>query len=83
MPEGGTFHWDWTASQTVAFDVHSHFDDEVQYLVEKTTDADRGSYTNDREGGYSLLWENTGNAPVTLEYRVWGEFEVDSYFPPR
>lgn len=83
MPGNGTFHWDWSTSQEVAFDVHSHFDDEVQYHVEKTTDADRGSFTNDREGGYSLLWENTGNAPVTLEYRVWGEFEVDSYFPPR
>lgn len=83
MPEGSTFHWDWVASDVVAFDVHSHFDGEVQYLVERETDADRGSFTNDREGGYSLLWENTGSTPVTLEYRVWGEFEVDSYFPPR
>lgn len=83
MPEGASFHWDWTTTEVVAFDVHSHFDGEVQYLVEKTTDADVGHFTNDREGGYSLLWDNEGNVPVTLTYRVWGEFAVDSYFPPR
>lgn len=85
MPGNASFHWDWVIEEgtAVAFDVHSHFDGEVQYLVEKTAAEDRGSFTNDREGGYSLLWENTGAAPVTLVYRVWGDFEVDSYFPPR
>lgn len=83
MPLAGTFCWDWTSSADVAFDVHSHFDDEVQYLVEKTTDADEDCFTNEREGGYSLLWANEGAVPVSLTYTVWGDFEVDSYFPPR
>ncbi|MGB1696867.1 MAG: hypothetical protein ACPHK8_00535 [Thermoplasmatota archaeon] len=83
MPGNGTFCWDWTSSADVAFDVHSHFDGEVQYLVEKTASEDRGCFTNDREGGYSLLWANEGASPVSLTYKVWGQFVVDSYFPPR
>lgn len=83
MPLEGSFHWDWQTSAVVTFDVHSHFDGEVQYHVEFQADQDKGSFTNDKEGGYSLLWANEGATPVTLEYRVWGDFEVDSYFPPR
>lgn len=83
MPGNGTFCWDWTTTADVAFDVHSHFDGEVQYLVEKTASEDRGCFTNDREGGYSLLWANENAALVSLTYTVWGQFEVDSYFPPR
>jgi hypothetical protein len=67
----------------VEFNVHSHFDGQVQYLVEETAAAHNGTYTNDRAGGYSLMWENTGTVPITLQYRVWGDFVVDSYFPPR
>jgi hypothetical protein len=83
MPANGTFCWDWTSGADLAFDVHSHFDDEVQYLVELTDSSDKGCFTNEREGGYSLLWENGGAAPVSLTYTVWGDFTVDSYFPPR
>jgi hypothetical protein len=83
MDAGASFRWDWTASARVHFDVHSHFDGEVQYHVEKQTTSDAGSFRNERAGGYSLLWANEGGAPVTLQYRVWGAFEVDSYFPPR
>lgn len=83
MPENGTFCWDWTSSADVVFDVHSHFDGEVQYLVQYTASDGRGCFTNQREGGYSLLWDNQGAAPVSLTYTVQGDFEVDSYFPPR
>lgn len=83
MPLGGTFCWDWASGADLAFDVHSHFDDEVQYLVELTASENKDCFTNEREGGYSLLWENGGATPVGLTYTVWGDFEVDSYFPPR
>ncbi len=83
MPEGGTFCWDWTTAAPVVFDVHSHFDGEVQYYIERTNDGEYGCFTNEREGGYSLLWANEQASPVVLDYRVWGEFTVDSYFPPR
>ncbi len=83
MPLGATFHWDWDATADVVFDVHSHFDGEVQYHLELTASSHEGSFTNEREGGYSLLWENTNPTPVTLSYTVHGEFTVDSYFPPR
>lgn len=83
MPRNGTLHWDWTVAEGTAihFDVHSHFDGDVQYWVEEDAASGSGAYTNGREGGYSFLWENTAQAPVTLQYRVWGDFEVDSIFP--
>jgi hypothetical protein len=76
-----TLSWAWTTSAAVHFDLHTHFDDEVQYVVEEQTDASSGSYVVQRDGGHSYLWENTGTLPVTLDYRVWGDFELDSIFP--
>lgn len=84
MEQNTTMSWRWSTDGTpVYFNVHSHFDDQVQNRVEERAAAHEGAYTNDRAGGYSLLWENEGEVPVTLTYRVWGPFEVDSYFPPR
>jgi hypothetical protein len=81
MENNTSFHWSWGTSALVHFNVHSHFDGEVQNLVDEDADEGRGNFTNHRAGGYSLMWENTGNLPVTLDYRVWGEFTLDSLFP--
>ena len=81
MENRTSFSWSWSASGTVHFDVHSHFDDEVQYHVDESAAEGRGNFTNSRAGGYSFLWENTGTLPVTLDYRVWGAFTLDSVFP--
>lgn len=80
-PLNGTLFWDWSAGADIHFDVHSHFDEEVQYPVTMTAAGHSGSYTNDRAGGYSYLWENTGNLPVTVTYRIWGDWTFDSVFP--
>lgn len=81
MPLNATFCWDWSADGEMEFDIHSHFDGEVQYYVERTNDGETACFTNEREGGYSLLWAPTGNTPVSLTYRVWGEFTLHSYSP--
>ncbi len=81
MPLNGTFCWEWTSDADLEFDVHSHFDGEVQYHLERTSSGEEDCFTNDREGGYSLLWAPTGNTPVSLTYRVWGEFTLHSYSP--
>jgi hypothetical protein len=83
MPLAGNMSWTWHAREglPIAFNVHTHFDGEVQYLVEKTAVEDDGMITADRTGGYSLMWENTGAVPVRLTYEVWGNFVVESYFP--
>jgi hypothetical protein len=81
MENNTSFSWDWTSSATVHFNLHSHFDDEVQDLLDEDGTEGRGHFTNQREGGYSLMWENTGTLPVTLDYRVWGDFTLDSVFP--
>lgn len=85
MDEGKDICWDWdiVEGEDVHFDLHTHFDDEVQYLVEQTAASGSACWTSERGGGHSLLWEALGTAPVTLRYTVWGEFDVDSYFPPR
>lgn len=81
MDEGARIHWDWTTDADSPFNVHTHFDDEVQYLVEVTASAHAGAITQNRTGGLSLMWE--ADTPTTLHYKAWGAFEVDSYFPPR
>lgn len=80
-PANGSLNWDWSASAVIHFDVHTHFDEQVQYVVEEQVAASTGSYFVNRTGGHSYLWENTGTLPVTLDYRVWGDFELDSIFP--
>lgn len=80
---GTRLHWDWTSTTDSAFNLHTHFDGEVQYEVELTATAHADHYDVVRTGGHSLMWENPGNTPQTVSYRVWGAFTVDSYFPPR
>ena len=80
--QGAALHWAWSTEADVHFDIHTHFDDEVQYVVEEQSGGSSGSYTVARDGGHSYLWENTGVLPVTLTYRVWGAWDLDSTFPP-
>ena len=81
MENQTSFYWAWSASGTVHFNVHSHFDDEVQDHVDEDGEGGRGNFTNSRKGGYSLLWQNDGALPVSLDYRVWGDFTLESVFP--
>lgn len=81
MPLNGTINWDWTSSATLHFNLHSHFNDTVQDYIDEDGTSGRAAFTNEREGGYSLYWTNDGAVPVTLDYRVWGEFTLDSIFP--
>lgn len=81
MPLNGTFNWDWTTTAQVHFNIHSHFNGQVQDHLDKDASSDKGNFTNDKAGGYSLMWENTGTLPVTLDYKVWGEYTLDSIFP--
>jgi hypothetical protein len=81
MQENATLSWAWQASGSVHFDVHSHFDGEVQLHASEEAATGEGTFTSGRAGGYSLLWENTGSQPVTLDHLAWGDFELDSVFP--
>ncbi len=85
MEDGASMSWAWTIAEesTSDFNVHSHFDGEAQYLVVESTTAHTGRIDVNRTGGYSLMWENPGAVPQTIQYRAWGDFAVDSYFPPR
>jgi hypothetical protein len=81
MEEGAMLLWAWSSSAPVHFNVHSHFDGQVQDHVDGQDSAGHGQFTGEREGGYSLMWENKGTAPVRVDYRVWGDYELDSVFP--
>lgn len=76
-------HWEWTSSSVSDYNVHTHFDGEVQYLVETSGTSGEGNITAARTGGHSFMWDNPQNAPQSVTYRAWGTFQVDSYFPPR
>ncbi|MGB0653200.1 MAG: hypothetical protein ACPGQL_08360 [Thermoplasmatota archaeon] len=80
MDTNGTIRWDWRIAEDaeVHFDLHTHFDGEVQYHIEGDHARHAGSFDAYRDGGYSLLWRNDGAVPLTLGYRVWGDFELDS-----
>jgi hypothetical protein len=78
----GSLHWRWTASAPIYYNIHTHFNNQVQNVVEEQSSAaSEGNYTVKQAGGHSYLWENTGNLPVTLDYRVWGDWRLDSVFP--
>ncbi len=83
MELDAVLNWDWhiTQGQPVHFDVHTHFDGEAQYLVDESVAEHEGNVTAHRKGGYSLLWQNEGATPLTLEYRVWGDFHLHSIVP--
>lgn len=70
--------WLWSSAADVEFDLHTHFDGQLEYLYQETTHADRGCYTTQREGGHSLLWYNGGSPSVAVDLRVWGDFELAS-----
>ncbi len=81
MIEGDVLSWNWTTSpQTpIHFDVHTHFDGEVQYLLDDDAIASHaGNITAHRDGGYSLLWQNNSNNSVQISYKVSGEFRIHS-----
>jgi hypothetical protein len=82
MEDGASLMWAWSTSAPVHFDVHSHFDGQEKEHVSKEAASGNGMFTDDRAGGYSLLWENKGTAPVLLDYRVWGDYEFVSTYPP-
>lgn len=81
MEEGAVLSWNWSTEPAtpIHFDVHTHFDGEVQYLVDDDAVASHaGNVTATRTGGYSLLWENTSNVDVAITYRVTGDYRIHS-----
>jgi plastocyanin len=78
---GDTITWDWSASQVVHFNVHTHQAGGATELVAQDAASNQGSFTAPQAGGYSLLWENGGGAAVTLEYSVQGAGKVESVYP--
>lgn len=77
-----TYRWSTSPSTEVAFDVHSHPSrDEVAYHERYNATGDEGSFTAPSEGTYSLLWENRGEEPVTVSFRIEGEVELVSIAP--
>lgn len=83
MPLHGNISWQWSVDEgiEVPFNLHTHFDGEVQYEVQLTAAAHEGHFEAHREGGHSLMWENTSDSTLSVTYVVWGDFQVDSYYP--
>jgi len=76
VAKGDAMHWAWATSGIVHFVPHSHFGGAEQEIGPKDAGTDSGHLESNRTGTYSLAWENTGSSPVTLDYRVWGDFTL-------
>jgi hypothetical protein len=64
---GHSLGWRFGASQSLAFNVHSHPDDEIVYHVRNETGSDEGSFQSPRSGVYCVMWENNSQQPSDLE----------------
>jgi hypothetical protein len=92
MDVNKTFSYEWSlvgnTNQKIAFNIHTHFDGQVQYLVQGHWNALKGNHTQTRSGGVSLMWEPkdaSGTAitsDVRLHYRVVGPFHLHSMAGP-
>lgn len=74
VAKGDLVHWAWSTSAQVHFEPHTHFDGQEQPLDPREASSGSGHYEAARSGAYSLLWENKGTSPVTVDYRAWGDF---------
>ncbi|MBI4392661.1 MAG: hypothetical protein HY556_02540 [Euryarchaeota archaeon] len=81
MEENATLTYKWKvveADGMIYFNVHSHKDGVTTNHVEKTAHEGEGTFTAMRRDIFSLLWENEGVAPLSVEYTVAGAFRVHS-----
>lgn len=76
-----TYEWTTADGSQVAFDVHSHTYTGVRYHARDNGSAGQGTFTAPSNGTYSLLWENPGDEPATVELTIEGDFVVESFAP--
>jgi len=67
---GATMTWSWNATAVLDFDLHTHFDGQVQEPVRATTTGHEGAYTAERSGGHSLMWTNPDAEDVVVDLTV-------------
>jgi hypothetical protein len=80
LKQGDRISWDWTTSQVVHFNVHTHQGGTAKEEIAQDAATGHGSFTAPQGGGYSLFWQNDGMQPVTLTYSVQGG-QLDSVYP--
>ncbi len=81
MQEGADMNWDWSVEGGESdFNVHQHVAGQTVYPVRGTYSENNGTYIAEEDGGVSIMWENAGNEPITLTFRVWGNFTLHSVF---
>ena len=78
MKENAEIGWDWNSTGVLHFNLHTHFDGQVQDHVDEDGKSHADSFTAYRDGGYSLMWVNEGSSPVTVTYKVYGDFHLHS-----
>ncbi len=81
MKTGADMNWDWSVDGGQSdFNVHQHVGGQTVYPVQGTYGANNGTYIAEEDGGVSIMWENAGSSPITLTFRVWGNFTLHSIF---
>ena len=81
LQQGDTVRWDWTASETLHFNVHSHSGGGMVEHVTRQAARDQGSFTAPAAGSYSLFWQPASPTPVVLTYSITGAGKLESTLP--
>ena len=55
---GRSLGWQYSASQTLAFNLHSHRDNETVYHIRSDARTDEGTFQSERSDVYCVMWEN-------------------------
>lgn len=81
MDDNASFVYSFEAREgtAVKYNIHSHEDGVTKYHVEDTTAKANGTFAAPHRQIYSIMWENEGVTPVTLDLKVDGQFRVHSH----
>jgi hypothetical protein len=78
MEENQTIDYAWATREgdAAGFNIHSHEDGKTTYHAEGSYARTSGTFTAPQPRIYSLMWENPGATPLTIDLDLRGQFQV-------
>lgn len=75
LENGAEVQLTFEATGEISWDVHTHEGERVDIVTSGKGAEGSSSFKASRAGTYSVLFQNTRQAPVDVTFRLWGEFE--------
>lgn len=82
MEGNESFDYSWAIRETGAttkFNIHSHENGQTTYHVEGEFVKTNGTFTAPKRQIYSLMWENTGGLPISIDLEMNGKYRLHSH----